>query len=170
MSRLLGLLYRVSRLSSPSGSAARLLLLRPAPVAVAAHQRQRFDDAGSSAPEGWAFYGAAAAAIAAAASPRRFEMTGLPGGGEGDEKDGVVRGADRGELARLARDESGAPDQGGRADDEAEEEAEPPAGKSTAHPLFIYYLLILCHKIVPSCFHPLQAPLSLSRQTCPSRT
>ena len=138
MSRLLGSLYRVGgRLSSPSGSAARLLLLRPAPVAVAAHQRQRFDDAGSSAPEGWAFYGAAAAAIAAA-SPRRFEMTGLPGGGEGDEEDGVVRGADRGELARLARDESGAPDQGGRADDEAEEEAEPPAGKSTAHPSFIY--------------------------------
>jgi len=133
MSRLLGSLYRVGgRLSSPCGSAARLLLLRPAPVAVAAHQRQRFDDAGSSAPEGWAFYGAAAAAIAAAA-PRRFEMTGLPGGGEGDEEDGVVRGADRGELARLARDESGAPDQGERADDE-EEEAQPPAGKSTARP------------------------------------
>ena len=95
-------------------------------AAVASHRMVDTAQAASQSP-GWGFYGLAGVA-GFAASAGRYEMTPQHADGEEKVEDVTLHGANRDQLARLARNESGPPKGEGERDEapDPEAEAEPP--------------------------------------------
>jgi len=93
-------------------------------AAVASQRTLDTAEAASQSP-GWGFYGLAGAA-GFAVSAGRYEMTPQHANGDEEDEDVTLHGANRDQLARLARNESGPP--AGERDEapDPEAEAEPP--------------------------------------------
>lgn len=132
-----------SLLSTPRAAVPRLS--RSFRLAAVASQRTLDTAEAASQSPGWGFYGLAGAA-GFAASAGRYEMTPQHANVDEEDEDVTLHGANRDQLARLARNESGPPAGEGERDEapDPEAEAEPPGERRQFACLLTFYFEFFC--------------------------